>query len=213
MHRTPGSEAQGGHHALDGELVPLAVLCGPGIGRNDWSFRVHGSKCDEPWEYLVPRIRGEGGRDVPWNLNPDYQRGPVWTKDQQEKFIGHVLSGGEAPLIYVQRYERPDNAPEGSDYWDLPLEVIDGQQRLRAITAFIEGEIGAQVCHSGKWHTYYFSQMHEGERSPMDLCSRVVYVDLSRTDRLRFYLRLNIGVAHTEEELDRVRKMLVEEES
>ena len=105
-----------------------------------------------------------------------------------------------APLLVGER-------PDGS------LQVIDGQQRLRAIMAFLKGECGAQVFHDGKAHTYQYAEMNELERGAINGLGgmRVVFVDISREDRLCFYLRLNGGVAHTEQELDKVRKMLVTE--
>jgi hypothetical protein len=90
------------------------------------------------------------------------------------------------------------------------MEVIDGQQRLRAIVAFIKGEIGAQVYLEGEWKTFWYKDMDASERRDLNLMTRVVFVDLSRQDRLRFYLRLNSGIAHTEEDLEKVRSMLVE---
>lgn len=192
------------------------VECGPGIGMDAWAFSPDGrSPVSEDWERLVEYVEGTADGYAPWALNPDYQRGPVWTPEQQERFIGHCLSGGLVPNIYVQRYESGRHAPPEyrmRDRWlNLPCEVIDGQQRLRAIVAFMKGDIGAQVFHDGQWHTYFYSQMNEVERRRRYLSSSIVYMDLSRPDRIRFYLRLNSGIAHTEAELDRVRRMLVEE--
>jgi hypothetical protein len=191
-----------------------------GIGIEKWSFHVYGSPTDCDWRYLVEDILGtrksKGSRPA-WTLNPDYQRGPVWTHEQQERFIGHVLGGGLVSPLYVQRYEGPKNAPavyHAGDAWlDLPNEVIDGQQRLRAIVAFITGEIAALVYHSGDWHRYFYEDLDDVEKRSRYLTSKIVFVDLPRADRLRFYLRLNGGgTPHSEEELDRVRKMLVREE-
>ena len=187
-----------------------------GIGLRQWEFAVPGNPTHTCWRYLVEDVMGREahgsseGRHA-WVLSPDYQRGPVWTMDQQERFIGHVLAGGVVPPIYVQRHEKADHAPV-AEYWDLPCEVIDGQQRLRAICSFVEGKIGAQVYHGGEWHHYTWAQMSKPERRSMNVSSRITFVDLSREDRLRFYLRLNgAGVAHSEEELDKVRRMLAEE--
>jgi hypothetical protein len=66
------------------------------IGMHQWEFIVHGIPTDLFWRYLVDKIGGKD--DVRWDLSPDYQRGPVWSRQQQERFIGHVLSGGQAPF-------------------------------------------------------------------------------------------------------------------
>ena len=199
--------------------------CGPGIGIFDdpvgekgWRWDVNGKPCDYGWEYLVGVARGgedvRGGyvdRRVPWNLSPDYQRGPVWSAEQQGRFIGHVLAGGPVPPIYVQRLEGPANAPGGrkEDYYLIPEEVVDGQQRLRAILAFMADEVPALVWHGGAWHSYFYRQTNEVERRSMSvMSSRVIFVDLPREERLRFYLRLNSGVPHSDADLDKVRAML-----
>ena len=47
-------------------------------------------------------------RDDPAFLapNPEYQRGEVWTRDQQMKMIDSVLRGYQLPLIYLHDIER-----------------------------------------------------------------------------------------------------------
>lgn len=192
-------------------------MYGPKRGRDHggWNWHVNGQPCNMPWDALVEEIDGNPNRSrsEAWDLAPDYQRGAVWTKDQQERFIGHALAGGEIPDVYVQRYDRGDHAPKDTNYLDLPIEVIDGQQRLRAICAFLKGECGAQVIIDGKWRTFQYAEMNEIERGEINGIGgmRIVYCDISREDRLRFYLRLNGGTPHTNEELDRVRRMLAAE--
>lgn len=180
------------------------------IGMKKWRHEVFIQGPYESWDYLTERVTGRFIRshqtepEPPWVLNPDYQQGPVWTEQQQSRFIGHVLAGGIQPPIYVQQWRSHRFCPE---------EVIDGQQRLRAIAAFMSGEIPAEVYHDGEWHTYWRKDMNKKESSFMKLSTMVVYMDISRADRLRFYLLLNSGgTPHTEEELDRVRALLIQEE-
>ena len=60
------------------------------------------------------------------------------------------------------------------------------------------------------WRELWYKDFNEVDRASLRLSSRIVYGDWTREERLRFYLRLNSGgVAHTEEELDRVRALLV----
>uniref|UniRef100_A0A6M3KYT6 GmrSD restriction endonucleases N-terminal domain-containing protein n=1 Tax=viral metagenome TaxID=1070528 RepID=A0A6M3KYT6_9ZZZZ len=188
-----------------------------GIGMDRWRFEVSTQGPTESWDWLTERVYGDVrrvGRDdyyPRWILNPDYQRGPVWTYQQQSRFIGHVLAGGVQQPIYVQRYRSKRFSPV-PEYWTVPEEVIDGQQRLRAIAAFMTGQRPAEVWHDEGWHSYWLRDMDKRESGFTKLASTVVYVDVSRADRLRFYLRLNGGgVPHTEEDLGRVRKMLADE--
>lgn len=199
--------------AVDALATGRTLLYGKGVGLRDYQHRMHGQSVDHDWRFLVPRITGQDTDhlDPPWCLNPDYQRGPVWTQQQQARFIGHVLSGGEVPLIICQRYDGPEHCTSG-DWLDAPVEVVDGQQRLRAICAFVNGDVPAELLHGGRWVQLWWNDFDEQERRNRACSSRIMFVDLPRAERLRFYLRLNSGgTVHTTEELERVRAMLAEE--
>ena len=93
-------------------------------------------------------------------------------------------------------------------------EVIDGQQRLRAIAAFMQGKIPGEVYdkEAEAWRELWYRDFNEIDRRASRLSVEIVYGDWSRERRLEFYLRLNAGgTAHTDEELDRVRRLLIEE--
>ena len=68
------------------------------------------------------------------NLNPPYQRSgeKVWTNKQKQFLIDTILRKYDIPKIYVQQF------PKGKKY---KYAVIDGQQRLRAIWDFLDGEL------------------------------------------------------------------------
>ncbi|MEZ4735398.1 MAG: DUF262 domain-containing protein [Caldilineaceae bacterium] len=63
-------------------------------------------------------------------VNRQYQRKLVWTVQQKEKLIESVYKGYPIPLILLTEVRR-----EGR----VMYEIIDGLQRLDAITSFIEG--------------------------------------------------------------------------
>jgi hypothetical protein len=172
----------------------------------EWGHLLNQTGVSEDVRRLPAKVAGDG--DAPWNLAPDYQRGHVWTTRQAELFVGNFIEGGLVQPIYVQRYESPDNAPAGSEYWTLPCEVIDGQQRIRALLAWLAGDIEAEVS-CGDRIRYVDLDVIDRRGLPF---VRVTYVDLSRRDRLRFYLRLNRGgTVHTDEEIERVRSLLAAE--
>lgn len=62
------------------------------------------------------------------NLNPDFQRGEVWTVTKKKKLIDSILRGWRIPPIHLI---------ENDTYID---EVLDGQQRLVAIRDFLNNE-------------------------------------------------------------------------
>ncbi|MBE7492968.1 MAG: DUF262 domain-containing protein [Planctomycetes bacterium] len=63
------------------------------------------------------------------HLNPAWQRGPVWTAKRRSLLIDSVLRGYDIPMLYLREC-RP-----GMTY---QFEVVDGQQRLRALWDFID---------------------------------------------------------------------------
>lgn len=62
--------------------------------------------------------------------SPAYQRGPVWNTAKQQLLIDSILRGYDMPKVYLRKLL-------DSKY---DHEVIDGQQRLRALWAFLDGE-------------------------------------------------------------------------
>jgi hypothetical protein len=66
--------------------------------------------------------------------NPEYQRGAVWSKAQQKKLIDSILRSYPIPLIYLHHIKKTVAGMQRED-----LEIIDGQQRIRAMYQFSEG--------------------------------------------------------------------------
>ncbi|WP_422354218.1 DUF262 domain-containing protein [Roseivirga pacifica] len=66
-------------------------------------------------------------------LQPEFQRGFVWTPDHMENFIKTILEGYPFPEIYISQ--------KGIDLETLSTQnvVVDGQQRLTTIKRYIEG--------------------------------------------------------------------------
>jgi hypothetical protein len=69
------------------------------------------------------------------DFNPDYQRESVWTKSQKQLLIDSLLIEIDIPKIYFREVAR------GS----FVYEVVDGQQRLRAIFEFLENRFPLSV--------------------------------------------------------------------
>ncbi|EUD10827.1 DUF262 domain-containing protein [Providencia alcalifaciens] len=63
-------------------------------------------------------------------VNRRYQRKLVWSIDEKEKFIDSLLNGYPIPLILTSKQKLDETN----------LEILDGLQRLNAITSFIECE-------------------------------------------------------------------------
>lgn len=70
-------------------------------------------------------------------LNPFFQRGDVWPTEKQRLLIDSILKGWEIGRILLNAVSLPS---EGNSFKPV-YQVIDGQQRLRAIYRFLDGEI------------------------------------------------------------------------
>jgi hypothetical protein len=70
------------------------------------------------------------------NPKPQYQRGSVWTRKQKQLLIDSIFQGMDIPKLYLR--ELPKQA--GGKDTKSNFEVVHGQQRLRAMWEFYEGE-------------------------------------------------------------------------
>ena len=66
--------------------------------------------------------------------NHEYQRGVVWTRDQQMKLIDSVMRGYQLPIIYLHYNKRVKAGLTQESY-----DIIDGQQRITALHLYAEG--------------------------------------------------------------------------
>lgn len=131
-------------------------------------------------------------------IDPDFQRGRVWTEAQQVAYLEFFLSGGKtARVIYLNNpswHGRPR-----TEYNDFV--IVDGRQRYEAWRRYWAGEIAV-----------YGSYHHEfTDRVRMSTSTMKVNINSlqTRADVLRWYLQFNAGgTPHTPQELDRVRKLL-----
>lgn len=60
------------------------------------------------------------------NLQPPFQRGDIWDRPRQQRLVDTILRGWYIPAVHIVV------DPQGRE------EVLDGQQRLTAIAAFVE---------------------------------------------------------------------------
>lgn len=63
------------------------------------------------------------------DLKPSYQRNEVWSKKDQQSLIDSILAGFPIPNFFI--YKKPSGS----------IEMVDGQQRARAIYNFYKGQI------------------------------------------------------------------------
>jgi hypothetical protein len=118
------------------------------------------------------------------DTNPDFQRPPVWSRSQKQLLIDTILRGYDVPKLYWRK------TGSGPDRYD----VVDGQQRLRAIFEFQSGE---------------FALLKDADPIEGVDPSKLKYADLPDELRLRFdtYSLDVIILSDTDE--DEVREMFL----
>lgn len=85
---------------------------------------------------------------------PQYQRGAVWSESMKQLLIDSILRGYDIPKFYFRVIQHPK----------YEYEVVDGQQRLRALWEFCEnkfalGEISNDIPGMPNLEGKYFEQL------------------------------------------------------
>lgn len=144
----------------------------------------------------VKRIQKEVD-DYNLQLNPDFQRGHVWNEKQQIAYIEFFLKGGKSGRDF---------------YFNLNSKeyvCVDGLQRTIALTRFVNNEIKA----FGQYFDEFEFDKFLVEYQTRDEFSVNIYRNNlnSKKEVLEWYIDMNSGgTPHTEEEIERVKQMILE---
>lgn len=125
------------------------------------------------------------------NTTPDYQRPAVWRGPQKQLLIDTILRGYDIPKLYWRQVE----SKPGDERYD----VVDGQQRLRAIWEFFDGKfmlsknsdtINGENVAGCKYGDLSTKLKIKFDSYPLD----VVILDTAEEDEVRdMFLRLQNG--------------------
>lgn len=143
---------------------------------------LHLSPTQRPAEHFLVRE----GREDQYDLDAPYQRGAVWTPEQQANLIRSLLQGIPIGSVIV--------AFQGYDT-ETTWRVIDGQQRIRALRAWFAGEVATPAW----WWPARYLDGGEARRAGPD----VTINDLSVYGQRSIY-RWNIATA----EIDSTRRSI-----
>jgi hypothetical protein len=152
---------------------------------------------DVGWATDMPRVLKGWAESPGLDLNPDFQRGLVWSMAQKTAYIEYVLQGGE----YGKEITFNSINWDGRDA--RPIQILDGKQRLDAAMAFMADKVPA------------FGHLRSAWTGPMRTHIGFKFRMLSLENReqiLKYYLGLNNGgTNHTPEEIERVRQLQLTE--
>jgi hypothetical protein len=121
---------------------------------------------------------------------PDFQRPPVWTVDQQTRFIESIWLGLPIGAYIVNEMS---GGKTRNTFHPLNDIIIDGQQRLRAIKSYWDDAFPV--------FGYRWSELDRAEQRDFELCGFTqLTTHLSDEEQVRYaYNCLNYGgTPHTE---------------
>lgn len=130
-------------------------------------------------------------------LNPDFQRGHVWSEKQQIEYVEYLLKN---PTTGKEIYFNHPNW-QGSYIGDFVL--VDGLQRVTSVMKFLNNELKA----------YSNFRKDFTDKMPMDfeLIFNIATLK-TRKEVLQWYLDFNTGgTIHSKEEIKKVKKLLDKE--
>ena len=138
--------------------------------------------------------------DYGLELNPDFQRGHVWTEEQQIAYVEFFLRGGRTSRVIY--FNSPAYGDEERGDLDDTIICVDGLQRLTALTRFLKNEI--------KVFGYYFNE-YEDRPSLRHTVKFNINSLKYKKEVLEWYVQFNSGgTVHSKEEIERVKKMIEE---
>lgn len=131
------------------------------------------------------------------DLNPDFQRGHVWTREQQIAYVEFLLRGGKSGrTIY---FNHPSWMCEKKVGYN-DFVCVDGLQRLTAVFKFLDDEIPA--------FGNLLSEFEDKLPFDIDLLLNINNLQ-TKKEVLTWYLEMNDGgTPHSADEIKRVRKLL-----
>ena len=154
--------------------------------------------------------------------DPRYQRGYVWSKDDQEYLLDSVFNRINIGAFVFSRnsgYLYGEDCTETVDYISLDGDkitinkkdnytraIVDGQQRLTTLWKFMTN----QITYKGK----YWKELHFRDQIDFEGTNTSVRVydeeDVKYKDVLRMFIQINRGVPQVEAHLDKVKLQLME---
>jgi hypothetical protein len=144
-------------------------------------------------------------------VNPEYQRGAVWTQAQKKRLVDSVLRGYPIPLIYLHHIRQAAGKLVAERY-----EIIDGQQRINALSDFVDGAfklfdpekdaaearfpefIKKRPC---PWGRCSFRELGEHKEKLLNTVLRIVKIESEDPNEARdLFVRLQAGMPLTSQE-------------
>lgn len=147
--------------------------------------------------YLMEALKNYE-EDYGLQREPDFQRGHVWIKDQQVKYMEFLLRGGNSSRVIFF------NHPKWSAGENGEFVLVDGLQRLTAAERFMQNKLPVFGYYLEEWEDQHYL-------GRISLRFNINNLQ-TRADVLRWYLELNDGgTPHSSKEIQKVKGLLEKE--
>lgn len=159
------------------------------------------------WIYLERQIESESTQHgAKLDLEPDFQRAHVWDMNKRARYVEYILRNGQSARdIYF-------NCAGWMQDFRGPYVCVDGKQRIEAVRSFMRNDFPVFFPEFGG--ETYFGDFTDRLRGAHCYFNWHVNDLATRAEVLQWYLDMNSGgVLHTPAELNRVRKLLNQEET
>jgi uncharacterized protein with ParB-like and HNH nuclease domain len=143
-----------------------------------------------------------GMSDGDFDLEPSYQRGYVWDKDNAQELLFSIFNGFPIGAISIIEKSNTSDGPY--------IEIVDGKQRTTTIYKFYTNEI-PYIDKAG--YEVYFKDMDIVDqrhfKNQLTLSVNILSSDVSEVDKYRYFYSINfagipINSAHKEYVKERI---------
>jgi len=161
---------------------------------------------DVGWDFIEKQLESYDDRSIEGfvglNLDPDFQRGHVWTEQKQIEFVEFCLREGQSSRVILFNHPNWMNSFKGE------MVLVDGKQRLEAVRKFVRNEL---PIFGGNYLNDFDNPKYLLRSSGARLNFSINNLK-TRKEILTWYLQLNTGgVVHTDEEINKVKRLLAKE--
>jgi uncharacterized protein with ParB-like and HNH nuclease domain len=119
-------------------------------------------------------------------ISPKFQRRPVWNRAARSYLIDTLILGFPVPPLFIRVTQSEDGSRS-------IREVIDGQQRMRAVLEFIDGGYSLAQSIKSPYGNMRFDELPEEVKNKIKFYSFIteVFYGISDEDVLQTFARLN----------------------
>ena len=161
------------------------------------------------FEYIEEWLAEHNKDIIKLDLDPEFQRGYVWTEEQKVQYMEYVLKGGFSGRDIYFNCPTWHNLTSAKGF--NVLTIIDGKQRLNAVLSFLHNEIKVYGEYYKDWIS--FGQIYGDKRTDKlgHDANFIVHIHNipNEIEVVKWYLGMNTGGSiHTKQDINIAKEYL-----